>query len=310
MSFLKRNRTRIIFSASEKRGIVLLSALVLLLTGFLFFINSTSQKIAIDTIAFQQDIKKWEEAQVLLEKQKERVKEQKKQFTQKRTLTPFSFDPNTVSAEEWITMGFSQKEAAMVVNFRNKGGKFYKKADVLKLYCVNEEDFNKLKDFIKIEAYTEKKGGDTILKKTNKSTPYKKKKYVPLIVEINSADSVTLLKLRGIGPVFARRIINYRTKLGGFVKKEQLMEVYGVDSLRYSKFASQILLDTTRVSKINLNSVGFKTMLKHPYFEYFMVKAIFDYKRSIGEYKQVEDLRQIKLIYEQLYQKIMPYVEV
>src|SRR5665647_1059817 len=47
-------------------------------------------------------------------------------------------------------------------------------------------------------------------------------------LDLNSADSLHLLEIPGIGPVFASRIIRYRTLLGGYYAVDQLREVYGM----------------------------------------------------------------------------------
>jgi DNA uptake protein ComE-like DNA-binding protein len=104
----------------------------------------------------------------------------------------------------------------------------------------------------------------------------------PKIIEINSADSVTLDELPGIGPAFARRIIKYREMLGGFAYPEQLKEVYGMDSARLSGFIKQIRIDTSGIRKMDINKATFKELLAHPYLEYEQVKAIARFRDKKG----------------------------
>ena len=44
-------------------------------------------------------------------------------------------------------------------------------------------------------------------------------------IDINTADSAAWVALNGIGPGFAKRIMTYREKLGGFYQVDQLKEV-------------------------------------------------------------------------------------
>ncbi len=101
-------------------------------------------------------------------------------------------------------------------------------------------------------------------------------------IKINSADTTELKSLPGIGSFFARNIVEYREKLGGFVKKEQLLEVYAFDSTRMSNIESLIIIDSIELRKVNVNYDDFKTILRHPYIEYDDVKKIINYRESKG----------------------------
>ncbi len=102
-------------------------------------------------------------------------------------------------------------------------------------------------------------------------------------IEINSADSTRLLDLNGIGPVFARRIVRYREALGGFIAVGQLLEVYGMDTIRYKGFISQIYLDTSHLIKLDVNRATFKQLLAHPYLDYEQVKAVCRFRERKGK---------------------------
>lgn len=129
-----------------------------------------------------------------------------------------------------------------------------------------------------------------------------------MVVDINTADSLTLLDVNGIGPTFAGRIVKYRNLLGGFIKKEQLAEVYGFKD-KYNGVKSQV-----RVSPghkiINLNTATFKELNKHPYVDYNLTKAIFALKKKLGTFKSVDDIKQIDLVTDELYNKLAPYLTV
>jgi competence ComEA-like helix-hairpin-helix protein len=128
------------------------------------------------------------------------------------------------------------------------------------------------------------------------------------LIEINTADTLELRKLKGIGKVYAHRIVSYRDKLGGFFDKSQLLEIHGIDTSRYAMFAPQVVIDKSAIRRINLNDATFDILLQHPYLEYYIVKEIFNYREAIGAFDSIAQLKEISLIYDQLYFKITPYL--
>lgn len=128
-----------------------------------------------------------------------------------------------------------------------------------------------------------------------------------IVVDINAADSLALLDIKGIGPAFASRIIKYRKLLGGFVKKEQLLEVYGFDAERYDEVKDHVKIGKGHTI-LNLNDVSFKELNKHPYVSYDLTKAIFNLKKKLGTFKAVDDIKQIDLVTDELYNKLAPYL--
>ena len=107
-------------------------------------------------------------------------------------------------------------------------------------------------------------------------------------VKLNSADTTELKSLPGIGSFFAKNIVDYRNKLGGFIEKEQLLEVYAFDSTRMSNIENLIIIDSIELRKVDVNNDDFKTILRHPYIEYEDVKKIVNYRESKGMIKNWE----------------------
>ena len=107
-------------------------------------------------------------------------------------------------------------------------------------------------------------------------------------VSLNSADTTELKSLPGIGSFFARNIVEYREKLGGFIEKEQLLEIYAFDTIRMSNIENLIVIDSIELRKVNINNDDFKTILRHPYIEYDDVKKIVNYRDSKGMIKNWE----------------------
>ncbi len=128
------------------------------------------------------------------------------------------------------------------------------------------------------------------------------------IVELNSADTLDLQQLYNIGPTFSRRIVRYRTLLGGFVNKGQLLEVYGMDTARYSDILPYITIDTAAVSKLDINTATIDQLKRHPYLDYYQAKAIVRLRESQGLYQNIGDLLNVALIDQQTFSKIAPYI--
>ena len=131
-----------------------------------------------------------------------------------------------------------------------------------------------------------------------------------LLIELNKADTFELQRLRGIGPGFAYRIIKYRDRLGGFVSKLQVMEVFGMDSSRFSMISDHIHADPSLVHPIDLNNATFKEMLAHPYFPFEITKAIMLYRKEHKLFKDPEELRSVAGIDDAVFRKIRTYISV
>ncbi len=213
----------------------------------------------------------------------------------------FKFDPNQINLQQWQQLGLSAKQAAAIINYRNKGGKFYQPSDLKKMYTISAEKYIQLEPYVEIantfanpyKSYPEK-------------TTAAKRELV--IVEVNGADTLQLDQIRGIGAAFARRIANYRERLGGFYKKEQLMEVYGLDSVKFNEIKDQVVVDATTIRKININMADFETLKNHPYLKYKQINAIIQYRNQHGKYNNVDDLKKVAILTPQNIQNLAPYL--
>lgn len=125
---------------------------------------------------------------------------------------------------------------------------------------------------------------ETSYRKKEEKAETKTKNFVKeiAIIEINIADTAEFATLPGIGPTFARRIVEYRGKLGGFTNTSQLLEVYGLDTARLKQFEKHITIDTAAILKTNVNTSAFRDLLRHPYLDYDDVKKIVNYREKRG----------------------------
>lgn len=298
------------FNKKERIGILSLSALLILfILGYFFLPGFLPPAQQISDKEFKEQVdqfienrekeqKKWEAMQ------KEKLARQRKNdIRQTKELTPFAFNPNNLPKEKWKALGFEDRQIEIIKNYEKSGGKFRKKSDLGRIYGIDEKEYQQLAPYIQIpEKKTQIKQAHT----NRDDSPGKSGKV--LIVELNSADSSELIKIYGIGPVFSSRIVKFRDILGGFYDKHQLMEVYGLDSAKYQQIKNHFTLDTSKIKKIKLNTASFKELLAHPYLDYYLVKEITDYRETHGPFSTLGELKNIPLIYDDLYIKLSPYL--
>jgi competence protein ComEA len=204
----------------------------------------------------------------------------------------FPFDPNTLTIVQWQQLGLSQRQAMVIDHYRAKGGHFYKKEDVQKIYAITPADYKRLEPYIDIPE-----------------TGYVSKKAKPgVVIELNNTDSARLTTLPGIGPSFAVRIIRYRNRLGGFYRKEQLREIYGIDSVKYDEIKNQVSVNPDEIKKININTISFEQLRIFPYLGYKQVNAVIQYRIQHGNYNSIADMKNIAILDDQILTKIEPYL--
>jgi DNA uptake protein ComE-like DNA-binding protein len=129
------------------------------------------------------------------------------------------------------------------------------------------------------------------------------------LLDINSCDSASLVRLPGIGPVLSARIIKYRHLLGGYSSVNQLTEVYGLSPETFDIIKGRLYADSIRVIKIDINTAGFKEIARLPYFEKYEVTAILKYRELKGRISGLSDLIDNKLITVEKADKVRPYLK-
>lgn len=127
-------------------------------------------------------------------------------------------------------------------------------------------------------------------------------------IPVNSADSVQLLPLPGIGPVYAGRIIRYRELLGGYVQIDQLNEVYGLEEETIEMITDLIIIDQSMIRKIKLDSATFTQLLRHPYLQYEDVKSLVSFREFKSGIDSIQELRANHLLSDSTLEKIGPYL--
>ncbi len=215
----------------------------------------------------------------------------------------FAFNPNTASKEELVSLGFTPYVASRLENYRNKGGKFIIKSDLLKLYGMDTALYSTLYTWIELPV-------EKPLKKfEEKAAPETYKKLVKEKFDLNLADSAQFVSVYGIGSKLSVRIIKYRDRLGGFISSDQLTEVYGLDTAVIRELKKKTFIaENFKPKVIEINSATEKEFAAHPYIKYAIAKAITAYRFQHGSFKSIDDLTQIAIIDKPSFEKIKPYL--
>ena len=154
----------------------------------------------------------------------------------KRRYESFRFDPNTVSVDDLMRLGFSQKQAESIDNYRKKGGRFRRKSDFAKSYVVEDSVYRRLEKYIDIPK-----------------------------IDINRADSAAFETLPGIGKFFAAKMVSYRRELGGYSYPEQLMDIWHFDQEKYDGLKDLIKVGPSE--PYPLWTLPENELAKHPYID-------------------------------------------
>lgn len=222
------------------------------------------------------------------------------------SVTYFSFDPNTATADDWLKLGVRPKTVQTILNYRNKGGKFKKPEDLLKLYGLPKEQAEKLMPYVNITAASTEK--PFYKKDSFAARPAYTKNITP--VDINLSDTTAWIALPGIGSKLAARIVNFREKLGGFYSVNQVAETFALPDSTFQKIRSRLILGSASVKAININTASADVLKTHPYIRWNFANAIVQYRNQHGNYTSVDDLLRIVIIDAAWLEKVRPYLTV
>ena len=168
-----------------------------------------------------------------------------------RKVESFRFNPNTASLDELVRLGFSEKQAQSILNYREKGGRYRRKTDFAKSFVVADSVYRRLEPFIDIP-----------------------------LTDINRADSAAFDALPGIGGYFAARMVSYREELGGYSYPEQLLDIYNFGEERYD--ALKDLISCSRPGRpFELWTLPAEELRRHPYIhDWQTARAIVLYREN------------------------------
>jgi len=297
------------FNRRERRGISVLLGILALLLIALGYMHSGDFVQGRESVLEEAQLDQKEEIRDPIKKEQPHGTSENPEEKKKRLPEYFCFNPNTTSQENWERLGLSERQAKTIINYVSKGGKFRKKEDLKKIYSIHDQDYDRLEHYILIPEDSSKKAPKPFVDEKGQSKPLVSYKIKPgEHLELNGADSAALIRLPCIGPAFARRIIAYRTRIGGFVSTEQLKEIFGFDEERFNCLSDRVEVDPDKIHKLNINVASADELKKHPYIRWNVARLIESYRKQHGPYRKLEELRKLDLIDEVLFGRILPYL--
>ena len=201
-----------------------------------------------------------------------------------RPFEKFSID--TVGVAYLRLIGFSTRQAEALIEYRKRGRGIFSMNELRDCYAVSEEMADSLEHFVILSI----------------RDPYEG------LVEINSADSTTLRKVRGVGAKTVVAIMQYRKFLGGFYKKEQIAELKCVTTENFERICEQIYCDSCKISKIDINFAAAKDFEYHPYMTRKSAKLILETRESKGGWNSIEEMIDDDIFTEEQARAIAPYL--
>ena len=201
------------------------------------------------------------------------------------------FDPNELNAEQWQALGFSEKQANVIVNYRERNlrGSFKSLEDIQKCFVISSEKFEEMKPWIRLSIVDKPK-------QTEEKTVVAEKSDFSKI----NLNQITFKQLQEFG--FTEKdsagILAFRKKLGGFINKQQLLETYEIDRALGEKLVYVAKLDNSDVPKYSLANAPEDWLKKHPYFRYAADRIIF-YRTSYPDDKKIWKYLKMKPEYEE-----------
>jgi DNA uptake protein ComE-like DNA-binding protein len=238
-----------IFSEKERKGIIVLGVILTLSIAFALIVPHKNNLVAKDTPLVN------------------------------LPLRLFKFDPNTIDSANAIHLGIPLKQVKTLMHYREKGGRFYKKEDLLKLYGLDPVIAHQLIPYIELTAtenlnkwgrYTRNYKGNNYKsnydyasryksnKKSNNGDWFKKKiGSVSWTIDINEADENEWHDKTNLPMNIVYQIINYKNHLGGFTHPLQLKKVYGLADSVFQKLRPHLIVQKNFKPLLNSSTMNF-----------------------------------------------------
>jgi competence ComEA-like helix-hairpin-helix protein len=286
------------FSASERKGVIVLITILLLVSGFNMLLVLHQPK------TMQENPPEWmndstvSSGIITSDQFREDQVPDNLRMHAAVSKDKFLFDPNCATQEDLLSLGISPKISRVILNYRAKGGRFDTPEDLKKIYGMTQAQYDDIAPYIRISQTPSASGANTSsgLSETKR------------LLEINFADSAMFEKLPGIGPVLARRIVKYRTMLGGFYNIQQIKEVYGISDSLFHQIQYRIEADTSALLKLNLNTATEKELARHPYIGRYAASGIIRYRSEVSGIKNINELKVNGILSDAVFEKIRNYL--
>lgn len=222
----------------------------------------------------------------------------------------FPFDPNTADSIQLLRLGLQPWQVRSIYKYRARGGVYLEPKDFARLYGLTVKQYRELEPYIRISD--DYKPASTLIERDKHKkhqwdslqTGYPKKLGEGEQITLNLADTTMLKRVPGIGSYYARAIVRYGERLGGYVDVGQLSEIEGLPEEVYPYF----MIKDAVVRRMNVNKLTLGQLKSHPYLNFYQARAIIDYRRLRGPLKNIDELSIMKEFSHQDIERLKPYI--
>lgn len=204
----------------------------------------------------------------------------------------FVFNPNEISEAELDSLDIPAQIKRNLISYRQAGGRFKNSADFRKIYGMNDSLYAALKQYVVIPAEKSK----ISLPKVQHARMLNLKYFDP--------NRVTLAELKsfGLSDYQASNLAGYRLNGGTFRKPDDLLRIYGIDSVIFMKLLPYVRIDSitedTKDSpeirlRIELNSADTSELISLPGIGTAYAKRIIRYRELLGGYHSPKQLLEV-----------------
>lgn len=223
------------------------------------------------------------------------------------------FDPHEISVQGWVERGIPERTARTIRNYLSKGGRFRRVEDLKKIWGLRLADYERLRPFLRIREVDERgsRVGEPYAGSQKKSSgrSLERSPRVWRGVDINRSDSGQWESLPGIGPGYARRIIRYRERLGGFVHPDQIAETYQLPDSVYQRIRPLLTFQQSdSIRRLSVNVTSLDSLGRHPYVGFSKARLIVRYREQHGRFTDLSQLLDIETFDQTWLTRIQPYL--
>ena len=221
----------------------------------------------------------------------------------------FPFDPNTADSTQLLRLGLQPWQVRNIYKYRAAGGIYREPSDFARLYGLTLKQYRQLEPYIRISEDYQPAArfiSKDVTMEERDTMRYPVKLQPQERIVLNTADTAQLRKVPGIGHYFARKIVEYRERLGGYVSVQQLLEIENFPDTAVNYF---IIPDDTQLRKLNLNRLSLNELKHHPYISFYQARAIVDYRRLHGPLESLQQLSLSRDFPPEAIRRLAPYVE-
>lgn len=238
----------------------------------------------------------------------------------------FPFDPNTADSTTLLRLGLAPWQVRAMYKYRAKHGRYHTPEDFKRLPGMTYELWERLGPQVRIArqfqyisenekrssfpdkgAASDQVSEKPVVSQKMDSVAERPRKFDTVtLVDINKADTAELMRIPGIGSYRSGKIVEYRRKLGGFMKAEQVMEACEMpdEILQWVRVSADF-----PVRKVNVNKLSLQRLMNHPYISFYQARAIVEYRKAYGDIKGIEDLKGLEGFTPQKIEKLQPYLD-